>query len=168
MQVRRELGFKFSSLSQSPYNIMGSGPSKQSRSKGQFGDFTVEHKSPLAMHSSSSPSSPPPYTAVATSPLAYPPFETDTRTTYSPLAPLYTMPSPPRVNEAYLRKPMRAESVEDALETLRKYDTIILMDDSSSMAGSLWTEVHHHSGSLTSSIEIYLLRQKRLWRRLPM
>lgn len=41
---------------------------------------------------------------------------------------------------AYLRQPLRAESLEDALETLRHYDTIIIMDDSSSMAGSLWKE----------------------------
>lgn len=32
-----------------------------------------------------------------------------------------------------LKKPMRKESFEDALEMLRKYDTVILVDDSGSM-----------------------------------
>lgn len=44
-------------------------------------------------------------------------------------------------NLEYLRTPMRRESVEDALEILRKYDTVIIVDDSSSMRGKLWQEV---------------------------
>jgi hypothetical protein len=32
-----------------------------------------------------------------------------------------------------LRKPMRKETLENALEILRKYDTVILVDDSGSM-----------------------------------
>jgi hypothetical protein len=32
-----------------------------------------------------------------------------------------------------LKKPMRRETLEDALEILRKYDTVILVDDSGSM-----------------------------------
>ncbi|KAL0950081.1 hypothetical protein HGRIS_010084 [Hohenbuehelia grisea] len=38
----------------------------------------------------------------------------------------------------YLRAPMRAETTENALETLRKYDTVILLDDSGSMKGTPW------------------------------
>jgi hypothetical protein len=41
----------------------------------------------------------------------------------------------------YLRAPMRRESVENALETLRKYDTVIIVDDSSSMRGKRWQDV---------------------------
>ncbi|KAJ7682082.1 hypothetical protein DFH06DRAFT_1160159 [Mycena polygramma] len=33
----------------------------------------------------------------------------------------------------WLKRPMRAETMEDALETLRKYDTVVLLDDSGSM-----------------------------------
>lgn len=40
-----------------------------------------------------------------------------------------------------LRRPMRQNSVEDALETLRKYNTVIVVDDSGSMAGNRWKEV---------------------------
>jgi hypothetical protein len=36
---------------------------------------------------------------------------------------------------------MRRETVENALETLRKFDTVIIVDDSSSMAGTYWEEV---------------------------
>ncbi|KAJ6515334.1 hypothetical protein C8R45DRAFT_956132 [Mycena sanguinolenta] len=36
-------------------------------------------------------------------------------------------------SSGWLRKPMRSETLENALETLRKYDTLILMDDSGSM-----------------------------------
>ncbi|KAG1723417.1 uncharacterized protein EDB91DRAFT_1271039 [Suillus paluster] len=41
----------------------------------------------------------------------------------------------------YLRQPLRAESLQDALQTLRNYDMTVVMDDSSSMTGSLWNEV---------------------------
>lgn len=42
----------------------------------------------------------------------------------------------------YLRQPMRQNTIEDALETLRKYNTVIIVDDSGSMSkGALWTEV---------------------------
>ncbi|GLB34195.1 putative von Willebrand factor (vWF) type A domain contatining protein [Lyophyllum shimeji] len=40
----------------------------------------------------------------------------------------------------YLRRPMRRETEEDALETLRKYNTILIVDDSSSMRGARWEE----------------------------
>ncbi|KAK0206026.1 hypothetical protein DFS33DRAFT_1256283, partial [Desarmillaria ectypa] len=38
------------------------------------------------------------------------------------------------------RTPYRQESLEDALEMLRKFDTVIVLDDSSSMSGPSWTE----------------------------
>lgn len=41
---------------------------------------------------------------------------------------------------SYLAKPLRRESRENALETLRKYDTVLIVDDSESMKGSLWEE----------------------------
>lgn len=40
-----------------------------------------------------------------------------------------------------LRRPMRQNSVENALETLRKYNTVIVVDDSGSMRGRRWEEV---------------------------
>lgn len=40
-----------------------------------------------------------------------------------------------------LRRPMRQNSVENALETLRKYNTVIVVDDSGSMRGKRWQEV---------------------------
>ncbi|CCM01741.1 uncharacterized protein FIBRA_03807 [Fibroporia radiculosa] len=39
-----------------------------------------------------------------------------------------------------LRRPMRQNSVENALDTLRKYNTVIIVDDSGSMQGERWRE----------------------------
>jgi hypothetical protein len=41
----------------------------------------------------------------------------------------------------YLQAPIRRESLENALEILRKYDTVFVVDDSSSMRGKRWEEV---------------------------
>jgi len=43
---------------------------------------------------------------------------------------------------------MRRESVENALETLRKYDTVIVVDDSGSMRGRRWRETRDALSSL--------------------
>lgn len=40
-----------------------------------------------------------------------------------------------------LRAPMRADTAENALQTLRKYDTVLIIDDSGSMLGSKWRQV---------------------------
>lgn len=50
-------------------------------------------------------------------------------------------PAARRGNNVYLRAPMRQNTAENALETLRKYDTVIIVDDSKSMHGALWHEV---------------------------
>ncbi|CDO73817.1 hypothetical protein BN946_scf185015.g146 [Trametes cinnabarina] len=42
----------------------------------------------------------------------------------------------------YLRQPMRQNTFEDALTTLRKYNTVIIVDDSGSMRGALWNEAN--------------------------
>jgi hypothetical protein len=137
--------------------IMGNGPSKRSQSRGQFGDFTVDSKASFTGQSINNyQSAPPPYTPTVTSPVT----GTARQGTHFPLASRHTQlftipPEALRTNStaraAYLRTPFRAESLEDALETLRQYDTIILMDDSSSMAGSLWKEVQCSSSSLSAS-----------------
>ncbi|KAI0776169.1 hypothetical protein BD413DRAFT_649630 [Trametes elegans] len=49
----------------------------------------------------------------------------------------------------YLRRPMRQNTIEDALETLRKYNTVIVVDDSGSMSkGGLWTEAREALAAL--------------------
>ena len=55
----------------------------------------------------------------------------------------YTMPAGARSSwtAEYLRAPMRRGSVDNALETLRKYDTVIIVDDSHSMKGRRWRQV---------------------------
>ncbi|KAI6040407.1 hypothetical protein EDC04DRAFT_2677527 [Pisolithus marmoratus] len=50
----------------------------------------------------------------------------------------------------YLAKPLRRESRENALETLRKYDTVLIVDDSGSMRGSLWEEAMEALAGLVS------------------
>jgi len=70
----------------------------------------------------------------------------------------------------YLRRPMRRESEEDALETLRKYNTILIVDDSSSMRGSRWEEAGAALSGLasrageydTDGIDIYFLNSPEI------
>ena len=67
----------------------------------------------------------------------------------------------------HLKRSLRKrKSVEDALETLRKYDTVLVVDDSGSMQGRRWEEVgaliRRHvlrTGELTLSYVCYF-RQK--------
>ena len=63
----------------------------------------------------------------------------------------------PRTAE-YLQAPMRRESVENALETLRKYDTVIVVDDSSSMRGKRWKDVR--TFALRLPIELTTIRRR--------
>ena len=61
-------------------------------------------------------------------------------------------------------------SIEDALETLRNYDTVIIVDDSISMSGARWQEVSSPEFFPPSehlySLEFYLLAsEKRNWTR---
>jgi len=63
---------------------------------------------------------------------------------------------------------MRSESVENALEILRKYDTAIIVDDSSSMKGGRWEETRDVLSSLadvtsqydTNGIDVHFLNNK--------
>jgi hypothetical protein len=56
-------------------------------------------------------------------------------------SPNSTSAAVPATRNTYLRTPMRQDSKENALETLRKYNTVFLVDDSRSMCGQLWSEV---------------------------
>ncbi|KAJ7696829.1 hypothetical protein B0H17DRAFT_1053185 [Mycena rosella] len=79
-------------------------------------------------------------------------------------------------SSSWLKKPMRRETFEDALEVLRKYDTVILVDDSGSMTlpGSKkgvtrWYEAGEALEALaetaqrydTDGIDIYFLNNKK-------
>jgi len=63
---------------------------------------------------------------------------------------------------------MRRESAENALEILRKYDTVIVVDDSSSMMGTLWNEARDALASLadiagkydTDGIDVHFLNSR--------
>ncbi|THH14298.1 hypothetical protein EW146_g6008 [Bondarzewia mesenterica] len=50
----------------------------------------------------------------------------------------------------YIQTPLRQESMEDALQTLSQYDTVLIVDDSGSMAGSLWREATNALSKLAS------------------
>ncbi|TBU41457.1 hypothetical protein BD309DRAFT_898060 [Dichomitus squalens] len=57
---------------------------------------------------------------------------------------------------AYLRRPLRQESFEDALEILRKYDTVIVVDDSSSMTkDDRWSEARSALAALAEAAATY-------------
>ena len=66
---------------------------------------------------------------------------------------------------AYLRRPLRQESYEDALEILRRYDTVIVVDDSSSMTKeNRWSEVDAFEGItvlVRADTDIFCTGQKR-------
>ena len=66
---------------------------------------------------------------------------------------------------AYLRRPLRQESYEDALEILRRYDTVIVVDDSSSMTKeNRWSEVNAFEGIIVlvrADTDIFCTGQKR-------
>ncbi|KAL1939967.1 hypothetical protein VTO73DRAFT_9302 [Trametes versicolor] len=70
----------------------------------------------------------------------------------------------------YLRRPMRQNTIEDALETLKKYNTVIIVDDSGSMSkGGLWTEAREALAALadvaskydTDGIDVCFLNSKK-------
>ncbi|KAL0577457.1 hypothetical protein V5O48_004526 [Marasmius crinis-equi] len=73
------------------------------------------------------------------------------------------------VSTSYLRKPMRQRTLDDVLSTLTKYDTIIIVDDSSSMIGARWDEARKALGQLADlagkfdadGIDIYFLNDQR-------
>ncbi|KAL4267402.1 VWFA domain-containing protein [Pleurotus pulmonarius] len=77
----------------------------------------------------------------------------------------------PRSN-SYLRAPMRRETAENALETLRKFDTVIIVDDSKSMSGPLWKEASNALAALaqtagdydTDGIDVHFLNDERVGR----
>ncbi|EPS98744.1 hypothetical protein FOMPIDRAFT_1125795 [Fomitopsis schrenkii] len=54
-----------------------------------------------------------------------------------------------------LRRPMRQNSVENALETLRKYNTVIVVDDSGSMRGKRWQEARDALAALAEIASKY-------------
>ncbi|KAF7432819.1 hypothetical protein PC9H_004762 [Pleurotus ostreatus] len=51
-------------------------------------------------------------------------------------------------NDEYLRAPMRADTAENALQILRKYDTVLIIDDSGSMLGSKWRQAEKSLAAL--------------------
>ncbi|KAJ7160907.1 hypothetical protein C8R46DRAFT_1105909 [Mycena filopes] len=66
-------------------------------------------------------------------------------------------------HESSLQKPMRKQSLENALEVLRDYDTVILMDDSSSMQSfgskksviTRWEEAGLALAALAETVQTY-------------
>ncbi|KAG7097451.1 hypothetical protein E1B28_004796 [Marasmius oreades] len=75
-----------------------------------------------------------------------------------------------RNRSTYLRTPMRQQTRDDMLVTLRKYDTVIIVDDSSSMIGERWNEASKALSELASlagqfdadGIDIYFLNDERV------
>jgi uncharacterized protein with von Willebrand factor type A (vWA) domain len=50
---------------------------------------------------------------------------------------------------------MRQNTAENALEILRKFDTVIVVDDSGSMQGALWAEARDALASLAETASKY-------------
>ncbi|KAG9317865.1 hypothetical protein JVU11DRAFT_2093 [Chiua virens] len=135
---------KFNLSLERPTSIMGHSSSQPQRSDSQYhvsgvGDSrngVEKHRSADAGKAwSSDVAAPPPYTSTA------PEMQLNGGQQTWPSSTLAgsSSSSPPfasheRVKDiAYLQAPMRRESEENALEMLRKYDTVIIMDDSASM-----------------------------------
>ncbi|KAF9226923.1 hypothetical protein BS17DRAFT_728914 [Gyrodon lividus] len=116
----------------SPSTIRNS--SSQSRQRGsQFGDFDADTASHKAADGSGAndqwlPSAaPPPYWSAAPEKKGQPTIAGPSDGSGAPA------PSNRLRDAKYLQAPIRPESRENALETLRQYDTVIIMDDSGSM-----------------------------------
>ncbi|KAI0921183.1 hypothetical protein AcV5_001140 [Taiwanofungus camphoratus] len=54
-----------------------------------------------------------------------------------------------------LRRPMRQNSVENALDILKRYNTVIIVDDSGSMEGSRWLEAREALAALADIASKY-------------
>ncbi|KAG5636194.1 hypothetical protein H0H81_008864 [Sphagnurus paluster] len=120
-------------------------------------------------HIGSSHFAPPPYAALDDSTLGLghtppdKPLETESE---------YAFPSPsPRAQN--LRTPMRAGTMEDALETLRKFNTIFIVDDSASMlTENRWGQARAALSGLANlagqydndGIDIYFLNSSQVGR----
>ncbi|KAF9266189.1 hypothetical protein L218DRAFT_897162 [Marasmius fiardii PR-910] len=73
-------------------------------------------------------------------------------------------------SSTYLRTPMRQETQDNMLQTLKKYDTVIIVDDSSSMIGDRWSEAARALSKLASmagkfdadGIDIYFLNDEKV------
>jgi len=61
----------------------------------------------------------------------------------------------PTSRNSYLRAPIRQFTAENALETLRKFDTVIIVDDSGSMHGALWREARDALAALAETASKY-------------
>ncbi|KAJ8087104.1 hypothetical protein PM082_005932 [Marasmius tenuissimus] len=74
-----------------------------------------------------------------------------------------------RQSSSYLRQPVRQKTMDDVLRTLKKYDIVIVVDDSSSMIGPRWKEARKALAELasqarrfdTDGIDIYFLNDER-------
>ncbi|KAK7033563.1 hypothetical protein VNI00_012787 [Paramarasmius palmivorus] len=94
-------------------------------------------------------------------------YTCDSQTSFSSSS---TEGSKRKMRSSYLRTPMRQRTRDDMLETLRKYDTVIIVDDSSSMIGARWTEAAHALSALADlagqfdadGIDIYFLNDTRV------
>jgi hypothetical protein len=79
-----------------------------------------------------------------------------------PSRPNDTVPAPPGGSTSSQSRSQRRMTYrnEDALQTLKKYDTVIIVDDSSSMAGDHWTEVSFRSTMQTGILNCIGLLDK--------
>jgi len=67
-------------------------------------------------------------------------------------------------------RPVRRNSVENALDSLRKYNTVLIVDDSSSMEGAKWTEARNALAALadiaakydTDGIDVCFLNNRKI------
>lgn len=71
---------------------------------------------------------------------------------------------PPKTSNIDIRMPIRQQTEEDALDTLRKFDTVLIVDDSASMQGERWNEVIAVSATLLVFCADYDCRQQMLSR----
>ena len=87
---------------------------------------------------------PPPYSTQSANEAYHtvPELPPGSRHTRLSMLPKRTLTPPNQYNDSnYLRQSLRKQSRENALEMLRKYDTVLVVDDSGSMQGHRWEEV---------------------------
>ncbi|KAH7887317.1 hypothetical protein F5I97DRAFT_817102 [Phlebopus sp. FC_14] len=139
---------------------MGNSSSKSRKRKSQFGAGAARRS---AAHDA-----PPPYSQPSSS---FQTHQNEYLVTDSDLEESEDLP-PPLKDVDKRNVLMGQESHEDALETLRKYDTVIVMDDSGSMEGSSWEEAKNALAGLAryaaeydaDGIDVYFLNNSKVAR----
>ena len=134
------------------------------------GGFVPPHHLPPGSHftrTNSTAARPQDTTARYASPSTHSASQSSGRTIQIPVLPAS---SQRQLDASATRAPVRRNSKEDPLDLLRKFDTVIIVDDSSSMEGALWQEARDALAGIaeaaarydTTGIDLHFLNDRQI------